>query len=307
MTSAPIVVFDRRALRAHRARAHGDDFLFAEIAERLVERLDEVRRSFGTALVVGARRGLLAAALRGSGKIQHLVDMDPSEALVRAAGPMRLVGEPDLLPIAPASLDAVIALPSLHWTDDLPGALLQLRRALKPDGLFLAALFAGETLKELRSALIEAELAEEGGASPRVSPFADPRDLGMLLQRAGFALPLVDTDTLVLTYRDALQLMRELRALGETNAVAERRRSFTRRATLARAAALYAERFADADGRIPATFQVAYLTAWAPAPSQPKPLRPGSAAQRLSDALGAEERDGSGATRRDLPSPDDPG
>lgn len=129
----------------------------------------------------------------------------------------------------------------------------------------------------------------------------------MLLQRAGFALPLVDTDTLVLTYRDALQLMRELRALGETNAVAERRRGFTRRATLARAAALYAERFADADGRIPATFEVAYLTAWAPASSQPKPLRPGSAAQRLSDALGAEERDGSGAARRDLPSPDDPG
>lgn len=307
MTSAPIVVFDRRALRAHRARAQGDDFLFAEIAEQLVERLDEVRRSFGTALVVGARRGLLAAALGGRGKIGHLVDMDPSETLVRAAGPMRLVAEPDLLPIAPASLDAVIALPSLHWTDDLPGALVQLRRALKPDGLFLAALFAGETLKELRSVLIDAELAEEGGASPRVSPFADPRDLGMLLQRAGFALPLVDTDTLVLTYRDALQLMRELRALGETNAVAERRRGFTRRATLARAAALYAERFADADGRIPATFEVAYLTAWAPASSQPKPLRPGSAAQRLSDALGAEERDGSGAARRDLPSPDDPG
>jgi SAM-dependent methyltransferase len=292
MSSSPIVVFDRRAVRAHRARADGDDFLFREVAERLVDRLDDVGRSFGTALVLGARRGLLAEALGGREKIGRIVDMDPSLELVRAAGPLRLVGEPDLLPIAEASLDAVVALPSLHWTDDLPGALVQLRRALKPDGLFLGALFGGDTLKELRGALIDAELAEEGGAGPRVSPFADLRDLGMLLQRAGFALPVVDSDTLTLTYAGALQLMRELRAMGETNAVAERRRSFSRRATIARAAALYAERHADADGRIPATFQVVYLTAWAPAPSQPKPLRPGSAAQRLADALGAKEEKG---------------
>jgi SAM-dependent methyltransferase len=289
MSDAPIVVFDRRAVRAHRARASGDEFLFREIAARLVDRLDDVGRRFGTALVLGARRGLLAEALGGRDKIARLVDMDPSADLVRAAGPLRLAGEPDLLPIAEASLDAAIALPSLHWTDDLPGALVQLRRALKPDGLFLGALFGGETLRELRAALIDAELAEEGGASPRVSPFADPRDLGMLLQRAGFALPVVDSDTLTLTYADALQLMHELRRLGETNAVAERRRGFTRRATLARAAALYAERHADAAGRLPATFEVVYLTGWAPAPSQPKPLRPGSAAHRLADALGAKE------------------
>jgi SAM-dependent methyltransferase len=290
MSSSPIVVFDRRAHRAHRARAQGDDFLFREIAERLADRLDDVNRTFGTALVVGARRGLLAKALGGRDKIARLVEMDPSERLVRGAGPLRLVGEPDLLPIAEASLDAVVALPSLHWTDDLPGALVQLRRALKPDGLFLAALFGGETLKELRAALIDAELAEEGGASPRVSPFADPRDLGALLQRAGFALPVVDSDTLTLTYADAVRLMHELRAMGEANAVAERRRGFTRRATLARAAALYAERHAGPDGRLPATFEVVYLTAWSPSPSQPKPLRPGSAAQRLADALGTGER-----------------
>jgi SAM-dependent methyltransferase len=289
--SSPIVVFDRRAVRAHRARARGDEFLFREIAARLVDRLDDVGRRFGTALVLGARRGLLAEALGGRDKIARLVDMDPSADLVRSEGPLRLVGEPDLLPIAEASLDAAVALPSLHWTDDLPGALVQLRRALKPDGLFLGALFGGETLRELRAALIDAELAEEGGASPRVSPFADPRDLGMLLQRAGFALPVVDSDTLTLTYGDALQLMRELRRLGETNAVAERRRGFTRRATLARAAALYAERHADAAGRLPATFEVIYLTGWAPAPSQPKPLRPGSAAHRLADALGAKEHE----------------
>jgi SAM-dependent methyltransferase len=288
MPSSPLVVFDRRAVRAHRARASGDEFLFREVASRLVDRLDDIRRSFGTVLVLGARRGLLGA-VSGGGKIGRVIDMDPSERLVRAAGGLRLVAESDLLPIAAASLDAVIALPALHWTDDLPGALLQLRHALKPDGLFLAALFAGETLSELRGALIDAELAEEGGASPRVSPFADLRDLGGLLQRAGFALPVVDSDRLTLTYADALQLMRELRGLGETNAVAERRRGFTRRATLARAAALYAARHADGDGRIRATFQIAYLTAWAPGPAQPKPLRPGSAAQRLADALGAGE------------------
>jgi SAM-dependent methyltransferase len=291
MSSAPILVFDRRAVRAHRARAGGDEFLFREIAERLVDRLDDIERRFATTLVLGARRGLLGEALGGRDKLGRLVDMDPAEALVRAAGPLRLVGEPDLLPFAEASLDAVIALPSLHWTDDLPGALVQLRRALKADGLFLAALFGGATLQELRGALIDAELAEEGGASPRVSPFADARDLGMLLQRAGFALPVVDTDTLTLTYGDALQLMRELRLMGETNAVLERRRGFTRRATIARAAALYAERHADAEGRLPATFEVVYLTAWAPAPSQPKPLRPGSAAHRLADALGTREHE----------------
>ena len=291
MSASPIVVFDRRAVRAHRARVSGDEFLFREIAERLVDRLDDIDRSFGTTLVAGARRGLLAEALRGRDKLGRLVDMDASEALVRAAGQRRVVGEPDLLPFAEASLDAVVALPMLHWTDDLPGALVQLRRALKPDGLFLAALFGGATLQELRAALIDAELAEEGGASPRVSPFADARDLGALLQRAGFALPVVDTDTLTLTYGDALQLMRDLRQMGEANAVLERRRNFTRRATIARAAALYAERHADPEGRLPATFEVVYLTAWAPAPSQPKPLRPGSAAHRLADALGTREHE----------------
>jgi NADH dehydrogenase [ubiquinone] 1 alpha subcomplex assembly factor 5 len=282
-------IFDRRAVRAHRARAAGDDFLFAEIAARLLDRLDDVARDFPTALVLGARRGLAPPA-QAAAKLGAIVEMDPAEALIRGARSRRVVGEPEFLPFRDASLDLVLALPSLHWVDDLPGALVQLRRALKPDGLLLGAMFGGETLKELRGALLDAELEEEGGASPRVSPFADLRDLGALLQRAGFALPVVDADTLTLTYADALRLMRELRALGETNAVAARRRGFTRRATLARAAALYAERHAGADGRVPATFQVLYFTAWAPDPSQPKPLRPGSATARLADALGTRER-----------------
>jgi NADH dehydrogenase [ubiquinone] 1 alpha subcomplex assembly factor 5 len=289
MSSAPIMVFDRRAVRAHRARTHGDDFLFREIADRLADRLDDVDRRFETGLVVGARRGVLAEALAARTKFARVIDMDPAAELLRDAGGLRVVAEPDLLPFGEGTLDAVIAVPSLHWVDDLPGALLQLRRALRPDGLLLGALFGGETLTELRGALIDAELAEEGGASPRVSPFADTRDMGALLQRAGFALPVIDSDTLTLTYPDALALMHDLRAMGETNAVAERRRGFTRRATMARAAALYAERHGLPDGRIPATFQVIYLTAWAPAPSQPKPLRPGSAAARLADALGSKE------------------
>jgi NADH dehydrogenase [ubiquinone] 1 alpha subcomplex assembly factor 5 len=182
----------------------------------------------------------------------------------------------------------------LHWTNDLPGALLQLRQALRPDGLLLASLFGGETLAELSRALLEAELAEEGGVSPRVSPFADLRDLGHLLQRAGFALPVVDSDAIEVTYPDALALMRDLRAMGETNAAAERRRGFTRRATLARAAALYRERFARPDGRISARFEIVTLTAWAPHAAQPQPLRPGSARFRLADALGVPEHPAGG-------------
>ena len=165
-----------------------------------------------------------------------------------------------------------------------------MRRALRPDGLFLAALLGGETLKELRAALTEAEVEVEGGAGPRVSPFADVRDLGALLQRAGFALPVADVDEITVSYPDAFKLMADLRGMGEANAVAERRKGFTRRETLMRAAALYGERHAGPDGRLPATFQVIYLTAWAPHESQPQPLAPGSAMARLAAALESEER-----------------
>jgi SAM-dependent methyltransferase len=203
---------------------------------------------------------------------------------------MRLAAEPEFLPFAPGSFDAVLSVLLLHWVNDLPGALLQLRRALKPDGLLLVSLLGGETLDELRQCLMEAELAEEGGISPRVSPFAELRELGGLLQRAGFAMPVVDSDRLIATYPDALALMRELRLMGEGNATAERRRSFSRRGTLLRAAALYAEKFAGSDGRIPASFEIVTLTAWVPHESQPLPLRPGSAKTRLATALGSVEQ-----------------
>jgi SAM-dependent methyltransferase len=289
----PILVFDASAVRRHRASAAREpsaaDFLALEAGERLADRLDDVRRRFPRALDLGCRDGLMARVLGARGGVEWLVSVDPAAAFVRRAPVPKIVADADLLPFADRSFDLVLSSLMLHWTNDLPGSLIQLRRILRPDGLLLASLWGGATLSELRSVLMEAELAEEGGAGPRVSPFADVRDLGGLLQRAGFALPVVDTDTLEVTYGDALALMRDLRAMGETNAVRERRRGFTRRATLARAAALYAERFASADGRIVASFQLVTLTAWAPHEAQQKPLRPGSAAHRLADALGTVE------------------
>jgi NADH dehydrogenase [ubiquinone] 1 alpha subcomplex assembly factor 5 len=288
-----IIVFDRPALRAKRDRAAaggGFHFLFAEAVERLLDRLEDIDRRFPVALDLGCRDGALARGLAGRGGIQFLVQADPSPRFVAQAAGTRLAADPEFLPFAPASFDIVLSVLLLHWVNDLPGALLQLRRALKPDGLLLVSLLGGETLGELREALMGAELAEEGGISPRISPFADGRDLGGLLQRAGFAMPVVDSDRLTATYPDALALMRELRFMGEGNAVVERRRNFTRRATLLRAAALYSERFGQADGRIPASFEIVTLTGWAPHASQPQPLRPGSARTRLAAALGSIEQ-----------------
>ena len=292
MAASAIQVFDPRAVRLHRARAlaRGENGLAAEAAVRLAERLDEVTRRFPVALDLGCGGGGLRRALRQRGGIETLVSADPALPCAAAAPAPALAAEAEALPFAAQSFDLVVSSLALHWTNDLPGALLQLRHVLKPDGLLLANLWGGETLGELRRALVEAELEVEGGASPRVSPFADLPDLGALLQRAGFALPVVDCDRIEATYPDALALMRELRAMGEGNAVLERRKGFSRRATLAAAAARYAALYAKADGRIPATFELVTLTAWAPHETQPRPLRPGSAAHRLAAALGTEER-----------------
>ncbi len=291
---ADLVVFDRAAVRRHRdraARLGAAEFLFEAAAEGLADRLQDIRRQFPRALVLGARDGVMARALGGRGGIETLVEADDSAGLIaRATGSARVAAEGEALPFAPAAFDLVLSPLALHWTNDLPGALLQLRRCLRPDGLLLAALLGGETLGELRRAFFEAELAEEAGVSPRVSPMADGRDLAGLLQRAGFALPVVDSDRIAVTYEDALALMRELRAMGETNALSERRRGFTRRATLLRMAAIYRERFGEPDGRIRASFEIVTLTAWAPHESQPKALRPGSAAARLAEALGTTEK-----------------
>lgn len=305
MSETPIV-FNRRAVRRNRDRAapglDRHDYLLAETAERLLDRLDDVKRDFPTALDLGCRTGTLAARLGRRGGVRTLIQCDLSEKMARAAPTLpaptlaapalvapalvapALVADEEALPFAEGTFDLVLSSLALHWVNDLPGTLVQIRRALKPDGLFLAALFGGETLKELRGALTEADLATSGGASPRVSPFAQVRDLGQLLQRAGFALPVVDTDTVTVAYADPARLLADLRGMGEANATAARRKSFSRRALFAAALDRYPR--ADAlEGRVPATFQIVTLTAWAPHESQPKPLHPGSAKASLAAAL----------------------
>ena len=256
-----------------RRRSLAVDFLHSEVIERLIDRLDLVNRQFPAALDLGCRDGALARSLaqrRGTGIV---VAAEPSWRMLKAAAAPRLCADPELIPFRDASFDLVASCLVLHWCADLPGTLIQLRRALKPDGLLLAAALGGSTLVELRTALFEAELAEEGGVSPRVSPTAELGDAAALLQRAGFAMPVADSETITATYSDLPALMHDLRGMGETNALAARRR-FLSRTTLARAGAIYAERFGDGDGRITATFDVLFLTGWAPHPDHAKP-RPG--------------------------------
>ena len=264
----PLRIFDPHAVRRHRARAArlglGAEFLFERAAADLAERLGEIKRRFPVALDLGCRGGVMARTLANRGDIDRLVSADPSESLTRRAPRPAAVVDLEALPFAPQSFDLVLSPLVLHWVNDLPGTLLQLCRMLKPGGLLLATLFGGETLNALHAALIDAELESAGGASPRVSPFADLRDLGGLLQRAGFVEPVVDGDRTDVEYVDAYALMRDLRAMGEVNAQHERRKALTRRGTLARAAALYRERAAAPGGRVVATFETINLTAWAP-------------------------------------------
>jgi NADH dehydrogenase [ubiquinone] 1 alpha subcomplex assembly factor 5 len=284
-------IFDRRLLRERRARAaselHAHDFLLSEIAERLADRLSDIARHFPLALDLGARDGVLARTLQGRGGIETLIQSDT--ALVNARrlqGGPALVADEELLPFKEQCFDAVLSNLALHWVNDLPGTLAQIRSSLKPDGLFLASLFGTGTLQELRTALMEAELAETGGVSPRVSPFADLRDAAGLLQRAGFALPVADADTVTVIYGDFFALLRDLRGMGETNLLLDRLKHPTRRTVFAHAAAIYQERFGDAQGRLPATFQILFLTGWAPDPSQQQPAKRGSGKTSLKDVLG---------------------
>lgn len=297
----PMLVFDRAVLRQRRERAaqrwDGAAFLKRELAHRLAERLDDVRRTFPLALDVGCHGGEVAAALQQPdggrrGGVQTLVSLDLAWRFAHRAavhGPA-VVADEETLPFRPASIDLVLSAMDLHWVNDLPGALAQVCRILKPDGLFLAAMLGGETLWQLRQALAQAESDVEGGLSPRVSPFASLHDAAGLLQRAGFAMPVADRETIDVRYADALALMRDLRAMAESNAVHGRRPTLSRRETLVRAASIYAQRHGGADGRVVATFEVLYLHGWAPHGTQPRPLRPGTAATRLADALGAIER-----------------
>jgi NADH dehydrogenase [ubiquinone] 1 alpha subcomplex assembly factor 5 len=275
-------VFDRAAVRRHRDRAAATVGQVADVlrdaAERLLDRLDDTTRGFSRALDVGGR-GVVAPLLRARGI--EVVSCDLSPAMAARNGGAAVAADEELLPFAAASFDLVVASLSLHWVNDLPGALIQLRQALRPDGLLLASLPALGTLAELRQALTRAEAAVSGGASPRVSPFPDLRDCAALLQRAGFALPVADVEDLTLLYADPLALLRELRAAGEANAVWLRDRRVPPRGLFPAALALLPER----DGRVVATLRLAMLTGWAPAPSQPKPAARGSGQVSLADVF----------------------
>jgi SAM-dependent methyltransferase len=252
--SGPPQIFDRHAYARRRARAAGTDFLLADVAQHLAERITAINRPFRTALDLSSRPESFVE-IRGA-----------AEAWTRTspAGRLSVVADEEALPFAPGSFDLIISVLSLHAVNDLPGALIQIRRALTPGGLFVAALFGGDTLRELRDAFALAESELRGGASPRVAPFADVRDLGALLQRAGFAMPVADIERTTVRYASFGSLVRDLRALGETNVLAQRSRRFLRRDVLSAALARYAEAHSEADGRLRATFDVVYLTGGAP-------------------------------------------
>lgn len=285
MSDGPII-FDRMLIRRRQKRAAAlgpTTFLLDRVAADLAERVGAVLRRFDLALDLGSPGEAVRSALFKLGSVGSIVKAD-----VFGDGDT-VVADEEALPFADATFDLVVSALALQYVNDLPGVFVQVRRALKPDGLFLAALSGGETLTELRQSFAEAESEIEGGASPRVAPFADLRDLGALLQRAGFALPVTDVDRLTVRYDSVFALMNDLRRMGATNALVERRRAPLKRATLHRMAEIYAERFADEDGRVRATFEILWLSAWAPHPSQQQPLRPGSAKTRLADALGTRE------------------
>jgi SAM-dependent methyltransferase len=294
--STPPRLFDRALHRLRLDRAaprYGQaDFLKARAAADVTERLEVIMRSFPLAVDLGARTGAFARALAQSPareRVGLLIETDLSARMLAGRGGPRVQADEERLPFAEESLDLIVSTLALHWTNDLVGALIQIRQALKPDGLFIGVLMGGSSLTELRQSLLAAEAELSEGAGLRVSPFADALDAAGLLQRAGFALPVADADRVTVRYSHPLRLIADLKAMGETNVLTDRARQPLGRAVLARAAEIYAERFSDPDGRVRATFDLVIMTGWAPHPDQQQPLRPGSAKMRLADALGTRE------------------
>jgi SAM-dependent methyltransferase len=292
--SEPHLLFDRKLLRSRRERfapeigAH--EFLLAHVAREIAERVGLMLRFFPLALDLGAYHGLLGQKVAALPSVGAMIYAESAYALAALCPRPSLVCDEDLLPFKEASLNLIVSGLALHRVNDLPGALIQIRRALCPDGLFIAGLLGARSLIELRQALIEAEAEMEGGASPHVAPFGDIRDYGALLQRAGFALPVADAEVLTVPYPSPRELMREIRVLGGGNVLSERSKAPLHRRTLDRAEAIYRERHATEDGGVSATFEIVYLSGWAPDASQQKPLKPGSAAARLADALHTTEQ-----------------
>ena len=287
------IVFDQDLIAANRRRAlaRGDGkaaFLLDIAAEELADRLSLVERSFDQAVELHGATGIAARLAMATGKIGTITRIE-SEDAPSLAGERVIVAPPERLSLAPDSLNLVLSPLGLHLTNDTPGVFIQVNRALKADGLFLAAIPGAGSLQELREVLLATEIEIAGGASPRVIPFPDVRDVGGLLQRAGFALPVVDAETYTVRYASLFPLMQDLRAMGMANPLVDRSRKPVGRNFFLRAAEIYAERFADADGRIRATFNIIYASGWKPHESQQKPLKPGSAKARLADALKVEE------------------
>ena len=293
MSDTPLL-FDRRLLRQRRARFVDEianrEVLIAHVAREIAERVDIMLRPFPRALDLGAYRGLLGrniAALKSVGEVFYAESV--YEYAARCPRPT-IVCDEDLLPFANGVFNLVVSGLALHRVNDLAGSLIQIRRALAPDGLFMAAALGSNALSELRECLLEAEEEIERGASPRVSPFGDVRAYGALLQRAGFALPVTDAEDVTVIYPSPRELMREIRVLGGGNVLTARSKRPLSRRTLARAEELYRTRYGTPDGKVTATFQFVFMSGWAPDPSQQKPLAPGSARARLADALNTEER-----------------
>jgi SAM-dependent methyltransferase len=282
-------IFDRRLIDRRRARAlkqaaPAADFLLARLSDDLADRLSVIQRRFAVAVDLGGHTGLAAEAIDRSGKADRILRIERDPGFLK--GPFAaVVGDEETLPLGPGSADFIVSMLSLQTINDLPGTLVQIRRALRPDGLFLAAMAGAGTLSELREALIAAESELRGGVSPRVGPFADIRDAGGLLQRAGFALPVTDVDTLTVRYDTMFGLVGDLRAMGMQNALVGRSRRPATRQLFTRAAEIYAERFSDPDGRVRATFSFIWISGWAPDPSQQKPLKPGSAQVSMAALL----------------------
>nr|MDL4810740.1 methyltransferase domain-containing protein [Brucella abortus] len=282
-------IFDRDLMLAFRRRAFqraepGADFLLRRVADDLEERLGAVERRFPVAVDLAGHTGAAAAAIAQTGKADYVLRIERDTEFLQGPFPA-IVGDEEALPLKPGSADLIVSLMALHATNDTPGAMVQIARALKPDGLFLAALSGSGTLGELRESLLQAEIELTGGASPRVMPFADVRDVGSLLQRAGFALPVTDVENITVRYDSLFNLMADLRAMGMQNILHSRSRKPVSKRLFLRAAEIYAERFSDPDGRIRATFSIIWLSGWAPHESQQKPLKPGSAKASLAEAL----------------------
>ena len=283
--SDTIRIFNRGDVRRNRNRAKvGQRFLHEWTASALSKRLDDIKRSFGTGLLIGFNPEFNPAE-----KIKYPIMMDISENILAPCSGITVQGDEEYMPIKTGSLDIILSCLSLHSVNDLPGALIQMFRSLKPDGAFLAGMLGGETLHELRTTLTEAELALSGGVSPRISPFADLPQIGSLMQRAGFALPVVDSEIVTVTYDSVFHLMHDLRGMGESNIVDKRSRKTPGKSLFMETARLYQEKFSDPDGRIRASFEVIFMIGWAPHESQQKPLRPGSAERRLADLLCTRE------------------